>query len=105
MEARAAFFFGPQMELSEERAIIQSGGDYALAESGDGFSDDANTLLVFGREKERAQEGAMNAVSEGKPGFAQAREKLIGKAGRIGEHRQQRRAPMLGGFGGRRVGN
>src|SRR4029077_8751226 len=105
VETREAFFFRPQMKLGKQRAIFQCGGDYALAESGDSFSNDANALLLFGREEKGAQEGAMDAISEGELGFAQAREKLIGEAWCIGEHKQQLFAPMFGGFGGRRVGN
>src|SRR6202158_6417261 len=93
------------MELSEERAIVQRGGGYALAESGDGFRDDANLLLLFGRKEKGAQKGTMNAVSESEPGFAEAGEELIGKAGRIGEHRHQRFAPVFGGVGGHRGGD
>jgi hypothetical protein len=81
VEAREAFFFGAQMELSEKRTVVQRGAGHALAESADGFRDDANLLLLFGREKKRAQEGTMNAVSESEPGLAEAREELIGEAG------------------------
>src|SRR6266853_6555628 len=50
-----ALLFGAEAELREEGAIFQGGGDYALAESSDGFSDDANALLVFRGEKKRTE--------------------------------------------------
>jgi hypothetical protein len=87
--------------LREEGVIFQSGGDYALAESGDGFGDDADALLVFRGEKKRTEEGAMNAIAESELGGAQLVEELVGETGRLAKRGQQGFAPMLGRLGRR----
>jgi len=83
VKSREALFFWAEAELREQCAIFQGGGDHALAESGDGFSDDANALLVFRGKKKRAEERAMNAIAESELGGAQLVKKLVGETGRI----------------------
>jgi hypothetical protein len=99
MEARKALFFWAEAELGEESAIFERGGDYALAKSGDGFSDDADALLVFRGEKKWAEERAMDAITESELGGAESVEKLFGEMGRIAERGEERFAPTLGRLG------
>src|SRR5260370_7532335 len=53
VEAREAFFFGAEMELREQGAIFQGGGEGALAEGGGCLCDHANILLFFSLEAKR----------------------------------------------------
>jgi len=87
--------------LGEESAIFERGGDYALAESGDGFGDEADALLVFRGEKKWAEERTMDAITESELGGTEAVEKLFGEMGRIAERGEERFAPMLGRLGRR----
>jgi len=101
VKAHKALFFGAEAELGEESAIFERGGDYTLAKSGDGFGDDANSLLVFRGEKKWAEERAMDAIAESELGGAQLVQKLVGETGRSAERGQQGFAPMLGRLGRR----
>jgi hypothetical protein len=96
VKTHEALFFGAEAELGEESAIFECGGDYALAESGDGFGDDADALLVFRGEKKWTEERAMDAIAERELGGAQAVEKLFGEMGRIAERGEERFAPTFG---------
>jgi hypothetical protein len=73
------------MELREERSILKSGGDYALAEFGDGFGDLADELLIGRGKKKWAKKRAMDAVAEGHFGGAKFAEKFVREVGRFGE--------------------
>jgi len=96
-----ALFFWAEAELREEGAIFQGGGDDTLAESGDGFGDEADALLVFRGKKKWTEEGAMDAITESELGGTEAVEKLFGEMGRIAERGEERFAPMLGRLGRR----
>jgi hypothetical protein len=95
VKASEALFFRAEAELREEGAVFECGGDCTLAESGDGFGNNAHALLVFGREKKRAKERAMDAIAEGEFGGAQALEELISETRRIAERGKQGFAPKL----------
>src|SRR6267154_2058315 len=99
VKAHEALFFWAEAELGEESAIFERGGDYALAKGGDGFGDDANSLLVFRGEKKRAEERAMDAITESELGGAQLVEELVGETRRFAKRGQQGFAPMLGRLG------
>jgi hypothetical protein len=71
------------MKLREEGAIIECRRDYALAEGGDGFRNDANVLLFFRRQEKGSQKGTMDAIAEGESGVLQAGEELVGELRRI----------------------
>jgi len=58
-------------------------------------------LLIFWREEERTQEGAVDAIAKGELGGAQPREKLIGKARRLAEHGSSASRQSSAGFRGR----
>src|SRR5262249_9599223 len=102
VQAGQALFLGTQTELREQRRLVHGGGCDAFAESGDGFSDDANACFIFRRKKEWAEEGAMDAIAEGELGVAQLSIELLGETGSVTEHGQEGFAPLLGGFGKQR---
>ena len=62
------------MKLSEKVLVREGGGHDALAETGDGFGDDSNTLFLFRREEKWPQERAVDAVAKHEFGAAHALE-------------------------------
>ena len=61
--------------------VFERGGNNTFAEIGDGFGDGANALFVFGREKKRTQERAMDAIAESEFCAAQSLEQIFRESG------------------------
>ena len=87
------------MKLREKRRHFESSGDDALAEIRNGFGDNANAALVFGRKKKRAKEWAMDAIAEREFRVAQAREKFGGEIRILSKNGPKQGVPVFGRTG------
>ena len=76
-----ALFFFAQVELRKKMSVVQGGDHHPFAKLGDGLRYRAHMLFVFGREKKRPQEGAVNAVAKSQVGSAHTPEQILRKPG------------------------